>query len=132
MEKSELMRNYQKACNDYLHAFCDKHSFDFEEAKECWVSDIPGTITQCGDFFVSMETIITDIEQNVPENMFIKWYDYCMICPENSLNYKTWLKLDDEEDADIKFKNKNVVNLNNMLEKIKELEKLAIEYKNKD
>lgn len=90
MNKSELFENYQKACNDYLHAFCDKHDFLYEE--DCWVADQPGTVALIGDFFVGMETIITDINEDAPEDEFIKWYDGQMNDDSCIMNFHAWLR----------------------------------------
>ena len=96
MNNSELWKNYQNACNDYLQAFCLKHNFDFEDAKSSWVSDIPGTIVMVGDYYFSMETIITDINEDVPEHVLFQWYDYSLEDGCN-MNYQTWLNFDKEE-----------------------------------
>lgn len=86
-----LARNYQKACNDYVQAFCQKHDFELPEVWERWVADEVGEIAVIGDFFISMRDIITDIEEDVPEEKFLEYYDWCLEDGHN-WNYKTWLK----------------------------------------
>jgi hypothetical protein len=86
-----LKYNYRVACNDYLRAFCLKHDYEFDE--DAWVGDMPGTVACIGDYIVEMDTIIADIDYNIPEEAFIRWYDYCERLPKNSdiyPNFKSW------------------------------------------
>lgn len=92
---SSLKENYEKACNDYLKAFCEKHGFDYENAKESWVAGIVGGTCMCGDYFVQMEDLIIDVENGTKEDEFFKWYDYFCECSELGIfrpNYGSWLK----------------------------------------
>ena len=88
---TQLWENYKKACNDYLQAFCQKHDFDFNGVDTGWVADKPGTIVEIGDYFVSIEDIIVDIEQNIPEEKFLEYYDWSLNDGCN-WNYETWLR----------------------------------------
>jgi len=96
METNNLSANYENACNDYLRAFCDKHGFDFEDAKTSWVAGEVGEVTCCADCYVDMRTIIADIEQDAPKEEFVKWYDYCLelhsFGATSTPNYKSWLR----------------------------------------
>ena len=92
---SPLWKNYVDACNQYLKTFCEKHDYNYPDAKSSWVGGFPGGITCCGDDFVSLETIIIDIENDVEEPMFRQWYDYCLECHEidkEPYDYDRWLK----------------------------------------
>lgn len=60
-------------CNEYLEAFCEKHEYEYEP-KYAWVADDPGTVANIGDLFVGMDDIRFDIDNNVPESYFEKWY----------------------------------------------------------
>ena len=92
----ELAREYfVKGCNEYLRLFCEKHDFDYEEAKESWVANCVGDVTCVGDIFVGMQTIIADIEMDAPEEEFIKWYDYNLVAHEfgfTTPNFDSWLR----------------------------------------
>lgn len=44
-----------------------------------------------GDYFVSMDTIVIDIEQNVPEHVFLQYYNW-VIENEKNINYDLWLR----------------------------------------
>ena len=95
MSKEKAREYFVKGCNEYLRLFCEKHDFDYEEAKESWVANCVGDVTCVGDIFVGMQTIITDIEMDAPEDEFIKWYDYNLVAHEFGFatpNFESWLK----------------------------------------
>lgn len=91
---SPLFKKYQNVCNQYLQTFCQKHGLDFGD--HFWVSDMPGTIAYVGDYYVSMENIILDIEEEIPESEFFEWYDWTLKDGHN-WTYKTWLMNKDPE-----------------------------------
>ena len=95
MSKETAKEYFVKGCNEYLRLFCEKHDFDYEEAKESWVANCVGDVTCVGDIFVSMQTIITDIEMDAPEAEFLKWYDYNLEAIEYGFgtpNFESWLR----------------------------------------
>ena len=95
MSKEKAREYFVKGCNEYLRLFCEKHDFDYEEAKESWVANCVGDVTCVGDIFVGMQTIITDIEMDAPEDEFIKWYDYNLVAHEfgfTTPNFDHWLR----------------------------------------
>ena len=95
MSKEKAREYFVKGCNEYLRLFCEKHDFDYEEAKESWVGGMVGEVTLCGDYYVTMSTIITDIEMNASKDEFIKWYDYNLEAREYGFvtpNFENWLK----------------------------------------
>ena len=73
---SDLQKKWADVCNEYLRKFCEKHEFDYETAY--WVGDDPGTIACVADIFVGMDEMRYDIDNNVPEDKFLKWYDYSL------------------------------------------------------
>lgn len=95
MSKELARAHFIKGCNEYLRVFCEKHDFDFKEAKDSWVGGSIGEITMCGDYYVAMPTIIADIEMDAPEEEFIKWYDYNLVAHEfgfTTPNFDSWLR----------------------------------------
>lgn len=95
MSKEKAKEYFVKGCNEYLRLFCEKHDFDYEDAKDSWVANCVGDITCVGDFFVNMQTIITDIEMDAPEEEFLKWYDYNLVANEfgfTTPNFESWLR----------------------------------------
>ena len=94
MSKEIAKEYFVKGCNEYLRLFCEKHDFDYEEAKESWVGGSVGEITMCGDYYVAMPTIIADIEMDAPEVEFLKWYSYNLDAHEFGFatpNFESWL-----------------------------------------
>lgn len=95
MSKEKAREYFVKGCNEYLRLFCEKHDFDYEEAKDSWVANCVGDVTCVGDIFVGMQTIITDIEMDAPEEEFIKWYGYNLVANEfgfTTPNFDHWLR----------------------------------------
>lgn len=95
MSKETAKEYFIKGCNEYLRLFCEKHDFDYEEAKDSWVANCVGDITCVGDIFVGMQTIITDIEMDAPEEEFLKWYGYNLVANEfgfTTPNFDHWLR----------------------------------------
>lgn len=91
---TELLSFYYDACNALLQAFCEKHDFDYKDARQGWVADETGGTACCGDFCFSMDEIVTDLRENAPEEELLKWYDYTMECAHLGINgcrYKSWL-----------------------------------------
>lgn len=94
MSKEKAREYFEKGCNEYLRLFCEKHDFDFEDAKNSWVGNKVGDIVCVGDYFIGMETIITDIEMDAPEKEFGEWYFYILDAHEfnfSTPNFKSWL-----------------------------------------
>lgn len=96
MESKEVLKNnYEIACNAYLEAFCDKHGFDYDVAKDDWVANVVGDCCMLGDFCVSFDDMRTDIDMDAPKEEYFNYYDYYLeayelgfICP----NYANWLR----------------------------------------
>lgn len=81
-------------CNWYLYEFCQKHEYQYEP--DMWTGDDPGTIVLIGDMYVSMENIRYDIDNNIPEDYFEKWYwknlDVNTITGQTWMNYESFCK----------------------------------------
>lgn len=95
MSKDKAREYFEKGCNEYLRLFCEKHDFDYDEARESWVGGQVGDVTLCGDYYVGMLTIIADIELDAPEDEFIRWYDYNMranVFGFATPNFESWLR----------------------------------------
>ena len=95
MSKEKAREYFVKGCNEYLRLFCEKHDFDYEEAKNSWVANCVGDVTCVGDIFVGMQTIITDIEMDAPEEEFLKWYGYNLVANEfgfTTPNFDHWIR----------------------------------------
>lgn len=91
---TDTLQEYYNACNKLLKIFCDKHEFDYKDAKESWVAEDIGGIACCGDYFFNMDVIVTELKEGPHEDELIKWYDYTMRCSYlgiSSCNYSSWL-----------------------------------------
>lgn len=91
MDKQLLKQNYEKACNDYLRAFCKKHGFD----SSYWIADEVGGIADCNGYYsVDLKTIRTDIDEDAKEEEFAKWYEYIVKASSldvNTPNFHQWI-----------------------------------------
>ena len=89
--KAEILKSdYKKACDAYLHRFCEL--IEMDEYYADWV-DVGG-IAEIGDYYVSMQDMITAVENNITYNKFIEWYDYTLRCNAVNLthcNLYNWL-----------------------------------------
>ena len=92
-QRNELRQAYNDACNNYLKVWCEKHDLPMED--DPWVASEPGGVAMIGDYFVDMQTILTDIDMNAPEKEWWEWYDYSIETAEVGLpekcNFKSWL-----------------------------------------
>ena len=86
-----LKDNYKKACDGYLQRFCELIEMNMHYAD--WV-DVGG-VAEIGDYYVSMQDMITAVENNVGYEQFIEWYDYTLRAGALSLqtpNLDAWLR----------------------------------------
>ncbi len=60
---TKFKSDYEKACNAYLQAFCEKHGYDYEDATRELGRRRCRRITECADYIVGMDDIITDIDR---------------------------------------------------------------------
>jgi hypothetical protein len=86
-----IKQQYETACNAYLRAFCEKHEYDYEP--DAWVANEVGEIACVADYYVSMPTIRYDIDNDVDENEFVRWWDYCIRAndlKQPTPNFRRW------------------------------------------
>lgn len=120
-----LISKWEEICNKYVKEFCKKHSYDSPEI--FWIGNDPGTILCCNDMFIHMDDIRYDVDNNIPESYFEKWYwkrlDLYELGIEHWLNYSSYCKgapdpYDEEKINEIK---ENQRNIDNLQKKLKEL-----------
>lgn len=84
-----LQEEYNKIVEKYLEIFYEKHGLELEY----WVQDNPGTIGQFGDYFFGFDDIRYDIDNNIPKDRLIEWYDFNLEYSEktgHSVNYRSF------------------------------------------
>ena len=92
----KLREDYNKTCDAYLRAFCEKHDYDYDPA--AWVANDPGGIAEIAEMFVAMADVITDIDRDAPEDEYVKYYDYSLRVGSIAggeltvPNYDNWLR----------------------------------------
>ena len=72
IEIKARIAHWKDVCNEYLETFCKKHEYTYEP--DMWVGSDPGTVANIGDLFVGMDDIRYDVDNNIPESYFEKWY----------------------------------------------------------
>jgi hypothetical protein len=90
---ADIRSGYEKSCDDYLRAFCEKHEYDYDD--DAWVAGDVGGIAYVSDYFVGMETIRTDIDCDAPVDEFMKYQDYCLRAGYLDMsvpNFYAWLR----------------------------------------
>ena len=92
MNKKQLKENFDKACNDYLEAFCKKQGF----SSFYWIADRVGEMADCNECFTfSFDDIRTDIDTDAPAQKIVEWYDCCAEAESVGIatpNYRHWLQ----------------------------------------
>ena len=92
--KQNIQERWRDICQEYLKLFCDKHEYSFEDC--FWVTDNYGTIACVSDMFISMEHIRYDIDNNIEETMFEKWYwkaiEIFELTGQDFMNYESFCK----------------------------------------
>lgn len=92
--KQNIQERWRDICQEYLKLFCDKHEYSFENC--FWVTDNYGTIACVSDMFISMEHIRYDIDNNIEETKFEKWYwkaiEIFELTGQDFMNYESFCK----------------------------------------
>lgn len=92
--KQSTQERWRDICQEYLKLFCDKHEYSFEDC--FWVADDYGTIACVSDMFISIEHIRYDIDNNIEETMFEKWYwkaiEIFELTGQDFMNYESFCK----------------------------------------
>lgn len=93
MNKEEVKRMYEQACDAYAQAFAERHGFDYSGTE--WVASDKGGVYEFGDYYVGFETIRYDVDNEPDKDEFFKHYDYCVKAHEFNLpvpNYRSWCR----------------------------------------
>ena len=75
MDKLALKAYYEKACNEYIKAFCKKQEIEFDY----WISDEVGGIASFIDqYYFDIQTIRYDIDTDQPKGLILQWQNDCV------------------------------------------------------
>lgn len=88
MNKTELKKQYEIICNQYVSIFCKKQDMQFDG----WVGNFVGEIAYCNDLFFSFHDIVLDINTNQKKGFIIDWYYDNLEKPEKHINYYSYIK----------------------------------------
>lgn len=91
-KKSELLKlAYQAAVEGYMIEFLNRHDLGPYDQSD-WIGDV-GDIYECADMFMNFYDIRFDVDNNIPDNMYEKWYWDSLECAELGIsfpNYQHW------------------------------------------
>ena len=117
-----LKENYEKACNEYLKAFCSTYELQYEE--DAWEAGDVGTIALIGDFYIDFQDMMYMLNNGIAFEEWLRWYDYCLDAHDLGLdmpNFTSWHKgcprLTKEQIQDIKDKRQELKELINSYKK---------------
>ena len=65
-----LKSRFEKVCNDYAKAFCEKQDVEIEY----WVADDPSGICEIADLFINFNDMRLDIDENIPVGLIFEYY----------------------------------------------------------
>ena len=91
--KELLKKNYEKACNEILKAFCQTYELQYEE--DAWVAGDVGTIALIGDYYIDFQNMIYMLDNGIAFEEFLRWYDYSLDAHDLGLdtpNFTSWCK----------------------------------------
>lgn len=111
-----LKENYEKACNEYLKAFCSTYELQYE--KDAWAAGDVGTIALIGDYYIDFQDMMYMLNNNRAFDEWLRWYDYCLDASDLGLDtpkFTSWCKgcprLTKEQIQDIKEKRQELKEL---------------------
>jgi len=81
-----IKKQYQKVCEAYVEAFCNKQDLLFDG----WIGNDVGTIALISDFYFDFDDIRTDIDTNQPAELITEWY-YRNLDNQKYINYKSYI-----------------------------------------
>lgn len=90
--KQELRLAYEVACTNYLAAFMEQYDLSCEPHP--WVADEVGTVAEVGDYYFDFQDIMRCVDENVPFDTLMEWYDYnveASMLGLGEINLKSWL-----------------------------------------
>ena len=92
MNKEQLKKNFENACNAYAMELCLQ--WDIDNRRCFWIgNEVGGVFEYEGDVHLNMGEIIYIVENNITIEEVYEWQDYCVKAHEygfNLLNLRAW------------------------------------------
>lgn len=93
MTKEILRKQYECACNGYVAELLKM--WELDGFYGFWIGDdIGGIYDYSGSFTITMEDIIFCVENDITEEKYTEWLDYCVDASEFNMttpNLKSWM-----------------------------------------
>ena len=93
-----LKERYEQVANDYVKELCRRFDPDYDGYMPDWICDkVGGTLDDLWGYYINFDDVRLIIDENIPFDDFIKWYDYCLEChaisPDiTTPNLRSWIK----------------------------------------
>ncbi len=92
----KAMDGFRNAVAEIVNLFCEKHNFGRYDDRDVYsVDEFCGTF-MVGDYAFSLQTMMEDLADDLPEEELLRWYDYtCDYClafgtSEGCPNFRSW------------------------------------------
>ena len=85
---NQLKKDYEKACNAYIKAFCKKQDVKFYG----WIGDLVGSVALLSEICLNIHDIVWDINSKQPKGLIFTWYYDNLENAEKSINYFSYTK----------------------------------------
>lgn len=93
-----LKERYEQVANDYVKELYRRFYPDYDGYMPAWVGDeIGGTLDDPWGYYINFDDVRLIIDENIPLDDFVEWYDYCLECSTISSdittpNLRSWLE----------------------------------------
>ncbi len=97
---NKTIKKYENACNKIVLEIFKAYFSEYETIEYgydwFWVSDTVGDVLCIGDYYFSLDDMITALRYNCPEKQFFDWYDHCLSLAREDkkpeVNFKNYIK----------------------------------------
>lgn len=105
-----LKEEFENVANKYRYKLVDMYFADEEGVRpdSLWIGGESGGMLEVNDYFFGFDDIRYIVDNNLPYDVFVSWYDYCLTVGGlniNTPNLKSWHhgcpRLNDEQIANI-------------------------------
>lgn len=72
--KKDLLKRYERICQEYVDEFCKKQGFDFIG----WTAGQIGGVANCSNYYFHFQSIRWDIDSDRPKGLIVEWYNHVL------------------------------------------------------